>query len=844
MLDKQLQIEREAYDYSYDRMVKEVSKRIEANEAHDLAEGQLILRFTIEKVASKIQEYLTDKNLQGKVVTATREYLAYYYNSPKDLAFITISSIVQTISKEPYVPVTQVAKKINKAISDDCIIKELNNKKPTLSAYVDRVYAKRNRKFRVKQKQRIGREFKEKSDNELDAGKLQAASILLDCVLKSGTDIIEQVVLYKRTKKLSVIKYTDRCFKMIIQSRETLLMSYKKYPIFVHPPKNWESLMDSGGYYTKELYKLPLIKTKGFRNRKIISKYIDENPDKVSLLFSIINRLQQTKWRINRNIHKVISSVFFENMVDYNSPRNNPYLIGKLPYNESQEPSDYVDVTKFGELVTDARGIKVPKDKKQYSAYIRALETQQDIINSNYGKAIGVRLALLDAETYINYSELYFSYQYDFRSRIYPIQQHLHPQGNEVMKALLEFADGCRIENDEQEYWFLIHGANCYGYDKEEYDDRVTKIKEKHQEILEIASDPIRNRGLWKDCDSPYLYLAWCFEYADYVKFGRDNFISHLPIGLDATCSGIQIYSGLLLDEEGAIAVNVIGKTRSDIYQKVADKVNNYLLTGDYPKTLVYTTADKKSHTVSTDSLANELAGKITRSITKRNTMTQPYSVTKFGMYQQLKEVLDELESTGSKFWTHDNWLVAKLLTELNDRAIVEVVKGARIGQEFLKEVTADLVKENRYVFYTTPFIGFPVLQKIHKTKEERITTEVGQLTLRQDTEEIHQIKMVNGIAPNFIHSLDAVLLQLTFLGLYEDGCRSFHFIHDQYGVPINYIPQLNTRVREAFVELFRSKPLEQWLAKVYRDYPKDCEDVMVNTLNLEEVLESKYIFS
>jgi len=41
---------------------------------------------------------------------------------------------------------------------------------------------------------------------------------------------------------------------------------------------------------------------------------------------------------------------------------------------------------------------------------------------------------------------------------------------------------------------------------------------------------------------------------------------------------------GYYLIKEGAESVNVIGDTRQDIYQKVADKVNYYLEVGDYPK--------------------------------------------------------------------------------------------------------------------------------------------------------------------------------------------------------------------------------------------------------------------
>lgn len=283
---------------------------------------------------------------------------------------------------------------------------------------------------------------------------------------------------------------------------------------------------------------------------------------------------------------------------------------------------------------------------------------------------------------------------------------------------------------------------------------------------------------------------------------------------------------------------------RGDIYSDVAKVVNGYLYKGEVIKTFSYTDSAKKEHEVSTQPIVDSLKGRITRKLTKRNVMTQPYSVTKFGMYEQLIVELVELEKNNRKFWIGDTWLVAKLLTDLNDKAITEVVKGARVGQEFLKLVTKDIVKDGKWVFYTTPITEFPVLQKIHRTVLERINTPVGKLSIRTVIDDINQAKMINGIAPNFIHSLDATLLAMTVLKLKEDGCTSYHLIHDSYGVPANQVANLNFRVRQAFVELFKTDPLQQWVRQVRPEFIEQAKDVMINTLDLNEVMESVYIFS
>ena len=837
---RQLELELKANDYSYNRLMKEINNRIQSGNADELAEGKLILVHSIKAVAEKLKEYFA-KDLRGKP-KVVRDLIAIEFSeTPKDLAFILLATIVRSISKDIQVPVTSVIKQLNRAIYDSILVRRLDrDANNTFGAYVDKRYKHRSEAWRNREKMKIVKRQSSMNDPDLTDMTVYLGGVLLDVVIKSGVNIIETKTVYAKGRSTQYIVYTEECFKMVLQSRERLLNEYRKFPILLAKPKDWTSFMGSGGYYNDDIYKIPLIKAR-VGSRKLLKGFFEKtNP---TILYDILNTLQATPWRINKRVYNVMETIFQGNFIDPESPHNNPQLVGGLPYNGTLEPEDFINIHNYGELQTEGKYKGLPVEKQMMRKYFKDLEDQRDICLTNTGKAIMLNLVMYNAKEYVDEEEFYFSYQYDFRGRIYPIQQHLQPQGKGEVKALLEFKNGCKIENEEQLRWFYIHGANCYGFDKLPYDERVEKIKEKTAEIKRIARDPLMYRNDWKDADEPYLYLAWCFELDDYLD-DPDGFVSHLPIALDATCSGIQIYSGLLRDRDGARAVNVIGDTREDIYQRVADKVNQYLEAGEYPKSLSFTTSDGKVHEESMVAIANSLKGKITRKLTKRNTMTQPYSVTKYGMYEQLKAELTEMEYNNKKFWVGDLWAVAKLLTDLNDRAIAEVVKGARVGQEYLKEVTADVVKEGHWVFYTTPLTGFPVLQKLHKTEAERITTPIGKLTIRRTTNDLNPQKMVNGIAPNYIHSLDATLLALTVLKLREDGCKDFHLIHDSYGVPVNQVVNLNKRVREAFIELFLEDPLMKFIEQVHPEVDKPPQDVMINTLALSEVAKSEYIFS
>ena len=835
IIEKQYQIEKDAHDYSYARFQNELHKRIKSNSGHELPEGMLLIRLSIELIGAKLDDYF-NAPLKG---IANRERLLIYEwkDNTKGLALLLLNAIISSCSKDPYTTLISMSKNIMFALKQHHLMLKLKQEQPLLHSYIEREYKVRGKGYIRSRKIKLAKMKTAFSEEIMSSTSLRVGTTLIDLVVKSGANLINLVKLTEKKKTVYVIAYTSEAQDLVIKNRTTSFFDFQKYPIFVAPPKPWTEFKGSMGYYNNTIYEGYLIKSKG-KNKKLLKQYFLNK--EIKRYSDICNKIQETKWRINTNVLDVMNHIVDNNIVEPKSTRDNPYLIGGLPYCRHQAVEDYVNVYDYGEVHEEGRYKGMPKDMKQYKEWYKACEIQKEKILVNRSKAIMLFLALKDAIKYRDEPNIYFSYQADFRGRLYPIQQHLNPQLKGNIKCLLEFSEGVPIENEEQEAWFMVHGANCYGFDKLSYEERIDKICSYDKEIREVVANPIKST-FWTEADEPFLFLAWCYEYVSY-KDNPTDFLSHIPIALDATCSGIQIYSGLLLDREGALAVNVIGQERQDIYQKVADKVNHYLKIGDYPTSITFKKADDSEHELSTIVEAESLVGKINRTLTKRNTMTQPYSVTKYGMYQQLIEVLDELEQENNVIWKGDKWVVARLLTGLNDRAIVETVKGARVGQEYLKEVTKEITKNGEYIFYTTPILEFPVLQKIHKSKINRVSTQFGSLSLRSELSSLDTIKMVNGIAPNYIHSLDATLMFLTVEKMKQ--CNSFHLIHDSFGVPINQIELLNESVRESYVELFKTLPLLRFIKQVAPHRQEEVQNIMLNTLDIEEVYDSLYIFS
>jgi len=839
--ERQLKIERDALEISYERLNKQIEDRIRSGDADELLEGRLILHHAIDIVSDKIKEFFSVR--LGGQASKARELLGDFENSPKELAYIVIVSMVRMISKTDLIPAATMISQLNRSVYQSILVRRLDSKGDNLSAYVERRFRARGRKYIEREKLKIAKQQNKLGESALNSETIKVGAFLIDLVIQSGANIVETVIVKeskRNSSRRTYLKYTEECYKLILQSRELLLGEYRKFPIHIVKPKDWTKFKGSGGYQMEELYRIDAVKTD---KRKQLKEYFYKSG--VTEPFEILNALQGTAWRVNRRVFDVMVEIFDNNMVDPTMPKNSPKLYGGLPYNGFLDARDFVNEADYGEYEY-SRIDKIPvfKDKQRGRQYWVARRAQEDVCTASNSKAMMANLVLYNAKEYLDEPEIYFSYQFDFRGRIYPIQQHLQPQGSGYVKSLLEFAGGEPIDSDEAKRWFMIHGANCYGFDKEPYDERIKKIKDLTLDILNTAADPMAHRDFWSEADDPFLFLAWCFEYADYVR-QPEGFLSHIPVALDATCSGIQIYSGLLRDREGAKAVNVIGDTREDIYQRVADKVNEYLNNGDYMPEIVFNQSDGTTHTVDTKPLADSLKGKVNRRLTKRNTMTQPYSVTHRGMKDQLLAELNDMEMENQKFWIGENWLAAMFLADLNSRAIGAVVRGARVGQEYLVGVTRDLALQGNWVAYTTPLTGFPVIQKIQREEVERITTAIGKLSIRTTIpDSIDVRKMRSGVAPNYVHSLDAALLGDTVLRLKKLGCTKFHMIHDSYGVPARFVPDLNREVRESFIDLFETDPLTNWYYQVKSDHEVLPQDVMINTLDLQEVRDSHYIFS
>ena len=112
---------------------------------------------------------------------------------------------------------------------------------------------------------------------------------------------------------------------------------------------------------------------------------------------------------------------------------------------------------------------------------------------------------------------------------------------------MILFNEGAKI-NAKGLDWIKFQLATTYGLDKATMEERLewVSIPANQDLVFRIVKDPIKYIADWENADEPWLFLAAANEYVSLIMGHTDT--THLPVAVDATCSGLQILAGLAKD--------------------------------------------------------------------------------------------------------------------------------------------------------------------------------------------------------------------------------------------------------------------------------------------------------
>lgn len=647
--------------------------------------------------------------------------------------------------------------------------------------------------------------------------KIHAGMILLN-LFKEATGLIEIVDFYVKGKHQKQVQPSDKLLECIDDLNSKLELLHPQFLPMVCKPKEWSGLFD-GGYVSPYMKRNKLIKN----DSKDYLKMLADKP--MPEVYSAINHIQSTEWQINQKVLEVVEKLWEEG-----------HAIAELPDRDDEaKPAFPLPDLAEGDTLTEEE----LEAKKAWKREVYEI-CKRNIQKRSY--RIFVSLVLRIARQFKGYEKIYFPYQMDFRGRIYPIPVLLQPQGSDLAKGLLKFAEAKPIKNNANAIkWFLIHGANMFGFDKASYSERVEWVNKNKVEILSFAENPLENKG-WAEADKPFQFLSWCFEYKEFIH-NPDEFKTQIPIQLDGTCNGLQHYSALLKDEVGGKAVNLIdGELPSDIYEEVAKKLKNRLQSVQDNEILA-----RKWLELGFD-----------RKLTKRPVMVLPYGGSEYSCREFVADYLQDnysLEYLWKFFNTGNNpndclFKVSLYLSKHLWRAIEDTLGAAIAGMNYLKKVVSAVSAKCDYIEWKTP-VGLIVRQHYRSQKKKVIRTElygsIVRTNVNLDTDKPDRRKQANGISPNFIHSLDAACLMIYLNNCEKAGINSIMAVHDCYAVHATDTELSAQLLREAFVEVYQQPVLENFVSEIKKHLPEDVELPALPTqgkLDIKDVCHSKYFFN
>ena len=650
---------------------------------------------------------------------------------------------------------------------------------------------------------------------------LALGAILID-ILVASTDLLEYVPYHR--KGMQVVA-TERFLELYKENGDFFAKFMTDYVPTIIPPKQWENLND-GGYYGILASKVTFIRLNYMIGKtKIVKDYLRKLQEvDLSEIMGAVNKIQETPYRINTAMLFVVSQIIDKG--------------GDMAGIEKLDPNPFPK--------------KYPRENQ--TAFKKRIQIYNEEEIKRRSKALRAVKIFNYAKSFSTYENIYFPCNIDFRGRIYPISA-LNHQGDDLMKSLVNYSNPVACQTEDDIDLLAIQGCNLYGNDKIPLRERIAFIKENHEHIIKSQDSPF-DYDWWLQADEPLQFLAFCYEWEKAttylsIKGTIIGFKCSIPIAYDGTCSGLQHYSAMLHDEVGGSAVNLIDHDRpADIYQEVADKVLKIVKedaqNGTTDEIKKEATGGGQNIKFGTRTLAQAwLAYGITRKVCKRPVMTLAYGSGQYGFQEQIysdtttqNKEFDRIEKPCAKY-------LAKIIWECVQTTVISATE----GMKYLRALASELVKHGLPVNWWTP-LGLPVQQQYLKMIQMSFRTRFGErmsmpLYYQQvdPNETLDLNAQKNGIAPNFIHSLDSTHLMMV---VNEAELTNYTTIHDSFGTSLGEARRLQKVIREQLHKLYTEhKPLEQFKEYVEEQIgePVDIELPRLGNLDLDNILTSTFVF-
>ena len=607
----------------------------------------------------------------------------------------------------------------------------------------------------------------------------------------------------RKMRHRSLVLPTDEALTWMESVNERLAAASPRHYPMIEPPLPWRGVY-GGGYHSAELQS-PAVLT-GRTQLDQLEAAVEAGPEEHGTFLKAMNGAQDVRWRVNKTVLGVFQALWTAGGGVAGLPDRAAVELPPYP------PDHDMEARMAWRRV--ARGVHLKR-------------VEEGSRRMNTARVLAVAEELGD--------RLYYPHSADFRGRLYPVNSALFPQGTDLSRGLLEFGNPSppgEFGNGGSMWWLKVHLANTFGVDKVPFTERVAWAESHQKEILRAGMSPLEHRW-WTTAADPWQFLAAAVEYVRVVDEGWGEG-SRLPVQIDGSNNGLQIYAMLARDPASAEATNCTMSGRpQDIYQRVADRVMADLKGRGTPEALA----------------AIELVGeRWGRKSVKRSVMVLPYGGTQHSVFQHVRTWFDEEMRA---MWAPGVSKTLAFLSGVLWENMAEEMPGALAVMAWLRSVALEFAQKGAPLWWVSPS-GFLVRQEYPKRSSGRIKTVMGEIvryTRYRDSvpDTIDARRQANGFPPNYVHSLDAAILHEVTVRAMAAGITNIRLVHDAFATTPDRMNELAAIVREVFASTFENDPLNELYEQLVAQAPEGVtvpQPPARGSLNVGLARESLYLFS
>lgn len=777
------------------------AKRVEKET--DTVVGRTLLRLCADKVSTSLDSWI---HRAGTTAGRRHSALSVFRLVPDVdlLSLIVLRSTVDGITKPR--SFTNLALSVGTAIEQEYRLREASRRYPLLVETIKQAqFSHRSTERREKWVMEGLKAIRNETIPRLPATlRLRAGSVALS-IIEKETGLIETVNESRGKKKqVKMVHASDELCAWLSEAHLSAELLKPLFPLLTHPPVPWTD-PTTGGYV-----KLPLTMVK--KSRAAIYEDME-----APTVYKAMNTHQATGWEINSKVLRVMEDAWERGL-----------SVGGLPT---------ADITPMPVKPQD-----IDTNEEARKRYAVSAAEVRSLRNAEKSKRLHAARLMGLARSYEG-KEVWQPVTLDFRGRMYTAPIALNSQSSDLAKSLMQFSKGMPLDTDATDSAgacaFMLHGANCYGVTGPD-DKRTAWALGYAQEILASAANPLDTDGMfWTQAKKPWAFLAWAFEYAEW--HADKSFLNRVPIAIDATCNGCQIWSLLLEDLSTAKSTNVYPNDKpADLYEEIARQVASLVkhVAVHGPSGYLGRSSDQDREYA----MAWLKAGMVTRSVIKPAVMILPYSGTLTGMADAMRNACDKPIKSSACFW------LAKIVKEVTERVIPAVLK----GREWCKEVSNICADHGVPVEWTLP-TGFRVVNDYRQPKYKTVQTWMGDKysvsTIAAPSSKLAKRRCAQTLTANFTHSLDGAVAARCIEYAAAAGVSSFSVVFDSFGTHAVNVPKLGKALLSAVDSIFNGRQnllcqMREHLLTLLPEGVELPEPPIVGDFDTHLVCESRYFAS